>query len=136
MVKSNRSRLAFGALGSVWLTVAAAMQASAGESFFTHIHAEKAMANVTVSPGRAGPIDITIELEMADEHPLKAKAVSVTLSSTKAGIKAQRLSATNTGDNVWHVKASLPVRGRWMLRLGVLISDIEKVDVEAPILVK
>jgi hypothetical protein len=26
------------------------------ESFFTHIHTEKAMANVTISPGRAGPV--------------------------------------------------------------------------------
>ncbi|HLJ00075.1 MAG TPA: FixH family protein [Bradyrhizobium sp.] len=136
MAKGNRFRLAFSALGSIWILVAAGMPVSAGESFFTHIHAEKAMANVTVSPGRTGPTEITIELETADEHPLKAKAVSVTLTSAKAGIKVQTIAATKTKESEWHVKASLPVRGRWMLRLGVLISDIEKVDVEAPILVK
>jgi hypothetical protein len=26
------------------------------ESFFTHLHTEKAMANVTILPGRAGPV--------------------------------------------------------------------------------
>jgi hypothetical protein len=106
------------------------------ESFFTHIHTDKAMANVTVSPGRAGPVDITIQLETMDERPLQAKAVSVTLSSTKAGVKAQTIRATKTVDSEWHVRTSLPVQGRWMLGLGILISDTDKVDVAAPILVK
>ena len=52
----------------------------ADDSFFTHLHAVKAMANVTVSPGRAGPVEIAIQLENADELPLAADAVSVTLA--------------------------------------------------------
>ena len=43
------------------------MQRSAGaisdENFFTHLHTERAMANVTVSPARAGPVELTIQLE-------------------------------------------------------------------------
>ena len=106
------------------------------ENFFTHIHTDKAMANVTVSPARAGPVDITIELETVDERPLKAEAVSVTLSSTKAGVKAQTIRATKANESEWHVRTSLPVRGRWTLGLGILISGTDKVDVAAPILVK
>jgi copper transport protein len=138
MAKGNLFRFVLGALCSVALMIAAGMQVSAKEddNFFTHIHTDKAMANVTVSPGRAGPVDITIQLETMDETPLKVKAVSVTLSSTKAGVKAQTIPATKTGDSEWHVKTSLPVQGRWMLGLGILISDTDKVDVEAPILVK
>jgi hypothetical protein len=33
------------------------------DNFFTHLHTEKAMANVTVSPGHAGPVEITVQLE-------------------------------------------------------------------------
>jgi hypothetical protein len=40
------------------------------------------MANITVSPGRAGPVEITIQLEDGDERPLAtAQGVSVTLAN-------------------------------------------------------
>jgi copper transport protein len=56
MARSHLSGLALGALYSGSLMVAAGMQVSAKEddSFFTHLHTDKAMANVTVSPGRCG----------------------------------------------------------------------------------
>jgi copper(I)-binding protein len=106
------------------------------ESFFTHIHAEKAMANVTVSPGCAGPVVITIQLETTDELPLIAKAVSVTLTNVQAGVEARTSQAERGRDDQWRVKMSTPVPGRWMLRLGIVISDSDKVSVEAPILIK
>jgi copper transport protein len=64
------SRFAFAVL--FCLNVLAAgpvLAASDSDSFFTHLHTEKAMANVTISPGRAGPVDITIQLETVDELP-------------------------------------------------------------------
>jgi copper(I)-binding protein len=107
-----------------------------GESFFTHIHTEKAMANVTVSPGRAGPVVITIQLETTDELPLIAKAVSVSLANVQAGGEARTSQAELGRDDQWRVKMSTPVPGRWMLGLGIVISDSDKVSVEAPILIK
>jgi hypothetical protein len=137
MAKDHFARCVLGALCFVLLIAAGTpVAANEDENFFTHLHTEKAMANVTVSPGVAGPVNITIQLETVDERPLQAKAVSVRLSSTKPGIKAQTIPATKTGDNEWRVQTSLPVQGRWMLGLGILISDTDKVDVEAPILVK
>jgi copper(I)-binding protein len=106
------------------------------ESFFTHIHTEKAMANVTVSPGRAGPVVITIQLETTDELPLIAKAVSVTLTNLQAGIEARTSQAEFDRDDQWRVKMSTPVPGRWILGLGIVISDSDKVSIEAPILIK
>lgn len=103
------------------------------ESFFQHIHSDKAMANVTISPGRAGPVVIEIELETGDERPLMAKALSVTLTNTGAGIEPITAEAENTGENQWQVKMSAPVAGRWELGLGILISDFDKVTIEAPI---
>jgi periplasmic copper chaperone A len=54
-------------------TAAAPVAPSGDESFFTHLHTEKAMANVTVSPGCAGPVEIDIQLENPDELPLKQR---------------------------------------------------------------
>ena len=109
---------------------------AADDNFFTHLHTEKAMANVTVSPGRAGPVDIAIQLERPDETPLTVKAVSVTLSDNQPGSALQTLQATLASDNQWRVHASLPAPGRWMLGLGISISETDTVSVESPILIK
>jgi copper(I)-binding protein len=106
------------------------------ESFFTHLHTEKAMANVTVSPGRAGPVVIAIQLETTDELPLTAKAVSVTLTNLQAGVEARTSQAERGHDDQWRVKMSTPVPGRWTLGLGIVISDSDKVSMDAPILIK
>ena len=128
-------RLAPGILGAAVLAGLAGPAAAGDDDFFTHLHTEKAMANVTVSPGRAGPVDIAIQLETTDARPLVAKAVSVTLFNSPSGADRQTVQATRTGDDRWHVRASLPVPGRWMLGLGISVSDTEKVSIEAPILI-
>jgi periplasmic copper chaperone A len=116
--------------------LSAPMTEQPDERFFTHIHTEKVMANVTVSPGCAGPVVITIQLETTDELPLIAKAVSVTLTNLQAGFEAETSQAERGHDDQWRVKMSTPVPGRWMLGLGIVISDSDKVGVEAPILIK
>ena len=106
------------------------------ESFFTHLHTEKAMANVTILPGRAGPVDITIQLETPDERPLTARAVSVTLTNTDLGIVPQTAQAVRTIDDQWLAKMSAPTAGRWMLALGITLPDFDKVSVASPVLIK
>jgi copper(I)-binding protein len=124
-----------GSVGAV-KALSAPITEQPNESFFTHIHSEKAMANVTVSPGRAGPVVIAIQLETTDELPLVAKAVSVTLTNLQAGVEATTSQAERGRDDQWRVKMSTPVPGRWMLGLGIVISDSDKIGVEAPILIK
>ena len=132
------SRLAVGMLGLAWLwCLPAGHVAAAGDDdFFTHLHTEKAMANVTVSPGRAGPVDITIQLETMEEKPLTAKAVSVTLSDAKAGLRLPTVAAEHISDDRWHVRIPDLAAGRWMLGLGISIADSDTFSVEAPILIK
>jgi len=131
------SGLAFGLLCLVWLSGTARPSAAAGDDdFFTHLHTEKAMANVTVSPGRAGPVDITIQLETMDEKPLTARAVSVTLSDAKAGKRLQAVQAEHTSDDSWRVRIPNLAAGRWMLGLGISIADSDTFSVESPILIK
>jgi hypothetical protein len=93
------------------------------------------MANVTVSPGRAGPVDIAIQLETVDERPLAAKAVSVTLTGPKSKSGRQIIEATRISDDRWQARTQLSQSGRWMLGLGISISDSDKINIEAPILI-
>jgi len=132
----NITGLAFGS--AVLLSVAATpiVAATDDDSFFTHLHTEKAMANVTVSPGRAGPVEISIQLETTDEAPLTAKAVSVTLVDVQTGRKLPPVEAARDGDDGWRVKIAQLTPGRWMLGLGISISEADRVSVESPILIK
>jgi copper(I)-binding protein len=106
------------------------------DNFFTHIHTEKVMANVTVSPGRVGPVDLSIQLETTDELPLLAKAVSVALLHEETGARLPPMRAVRVGDNLWKVKVSVLDPGRWTLGLGISITETDKVNVEAPILIR
>ena len=116
------------------------MERSAGavsdDSFFTHLHTEKAMANVTVSPARVGPVELTIQLETVEERPLTAKAVSVTLTDMQSGRALQRVVAARQDEARWLAKVSVPTAGRWMLALGIAITESDKVDIAAPIVIK
>jgi hypothetical protein len=126
--------LAMAALLSVAATPLAA--ATDDDSFFTHLHTEKAMANVTVSPGRAGPVDIAIQLETMEEKPLSAKAVSITLTDVQTGRRLPPVQATRTGEADWQVRIPMLTAGNWMLGLGISITDTDKVNVESPIPIK
>jgi nitrogen fixation protein FixH len=108
---------------------------AANEDFFTHIHTDKAMANVTVSPGHSGPVEISIQLETVDETPLSAKSVSITLSDPDSGRKLSTMAASRSADDGWNAKTSLGP-GKWMLALNIAISDSDHVEVESPILIK
>lgn len=118
-----------------WFAAAPALAAGDDENFFTHLHTEKVMANVTVSPGRAGPVDITIQLQTVDELPMAAKAVSVTLTDPQSGKKLQTAQAVRAGEDRWHLKVATLKAGRWTLGLDVSISDTDRIGVEAPILI-
>lgn len=118
----------------------AAVQKSLGavpdDSFFTHLHTEKAMANVTVSPARVGPVELHIQLETVDELPLAAQSVSVTLRDAQTGTALRTIEAARRGDDQWQAAVSVPTAGRWMLALAIAISDGDKVAIEAPIIIK
>jgi periplasmic copper chaperone A len=105
------------------------------ESFFTHLHAEEAMANVTVSPGRAGLVEIEIRIENADEQPLRAKAVSVTLGNSEKGFEVTT-DAEQISNDQWRVRMSAPVSSLWSLGLGIKISAFDKINVVSPILIR
>jgi copper(I)-binding protein len=117
-------------------TAAPLPPSSSDDTFFTHICGTRVMANVTVSPGRRGPVEVLVELEDASERPLAAQALSVTLSSPDNGIAATTAKAVRVSDQKWQVRLSAGSSGKWTLALGVEIAPGDRVDMAAPILIE
>jgi copper(I)-binding protein len=107
------------------------------EAFITHFCNPKAMANITVSPGRAGPVEIAIQLEDGDERPLTtAHGVSVTLANPDKGVAPVTVIAEHVGEDKWVARMDAPQSGRWSLDLGIRLSATDGINIEAPILIR
>jgi copper transport protein len=102
------------------LAAAAALPAS------VHIHTEKAMAQVTLTPGHAGPVAASIELLTGDLGPLPAKEVTLTLSNPQIGIEPIKRSAIQVDDLHWQVdNLVIPTGGSWNVEVTILISEFD-----------
>jgi periplasmic copper chaperone A len=105
------------------------------ESFFIHLHDQKAMANVTISSVHAGAVEIAIQLQTIEELPLKAQAVSVTLGNPEKGIAPVTTQAQRTADDQWTVKMAASGAGRWNLSLGIRLTPSDTISIASPILI-
>lgn len=102
------------------LAVAAAQPAS------VHIHTEKAMADISVTPGRIGAVVITVSLLDGEFGPLVAKELRLALSRPEAGIEPIERQAIKQPDGSWQVgDLTLPIAGGWTIELEILVSDFE-----------
>ncbi|QPF94812.1 copper resistance CopC/CopD family protein [Bradyrhizobium commune] len=96
-----------------------------------HIHSDKAMFQVLVSPGKSGIDDFVLQLMTGEATPLKAKEATLTLSLPERGIEPIERDAELGPDGYWHVrKVELPFAGRWHVRIDALVTDFEKVTLE------
>jgi copper transport protein len=103
-----------------------ALAAAAAVPASFHVHTAKAMAEVTITPGRAGPVDVSAIIMSGDFGPLAAKEVTLVFANPAAGIEPIRRPASNPGDGTWRIDGLLlPVAGTWTVRLDILISDFE-----------
>jgi copper transport protein len=99
-----------------------------------HIHAERAMASLTVSPGRAGLVSVSAFIVGGDLDPLDAKEVTLSFSMPSAGIEPIRREARKLDAGQWRVDGlRLPVAGRWAVSVDILISDFESVTLKSEI---
>jgi copper transport protein len=102
-----------------------------------HIHTAPVMADLTISPGRAGPVTASIVVMTGDFGALDAQEVTLVLSNPAAGIEPIRRKAVKAGDGTWQVDdLILPVPGRWTARIEVLISDFDLARLEDVIEIK
>jgi len=96
-----------------------------------HIHSDKAMFQVLVSPGRVAMNDFVLQLMNGDGTLLKAKEATLTLSLPERGIAEIERQGTLGPDGFWHVgKVPLALPGRWHMRIDALVTDFEKITLE------
>ncbi len=111
-----------------------ALAIAAGQPASVHIHALKAMADLSITPGHAGPVAASMIIMTGDFGPLDAKEVTLVLSKPDSGIEPLKRAATKPGDGSWRVdNLVIPVPGKWTVRIDILVSDFEMVKIEAPI---
>ena len=83
-----------------FFSITSRMAESSDEPFLTHICGTRVMANITVSPGRSGPIEVLVQLEDGDEKPLAVDALSVSLSNPDKGIAPVTATADSNSHHI------------------------------------
>ncbi len=107
-----------------------ALQAVTGPPAIAHVHTAGITAELTVTPGRAGPVDVSV-LVMGRAGPLDAREVTIAFSNPGAAIEPIRRKAVRLADGAWQVEGMvMPAGGEWTVRLDVLISDFELASME------
>lgn len=111
-----------------------ALAIAAAQPATIHIHTLKAMADLAVTPGHAGPVSVSVMLMTGDFGPLDAREVTLVLSKPDSGIEPLKRPAHKPGDGTWRVDdLVVPVPGRWTARLDILVTDFDMVQIEGPI---
>jgi copper transport protein len=111
-----------------------ALAAALGIPASLHIHDAAAMADVSVAPGRAGPVSIDLSLMTGDFGALDAREVTIGFAHPGAGIESFERRAVRNPDGTWRVDGLvLPVPGRWQVRIDALITDFDKTTLEGSV---
>ncbi|MBX3568711.1 MAG: CopD family protein [Rhizobiaceae bacterium] len=114
-----------------------ALAAAAAEPASIHIHTAKAMADLTVSPGRAGPVTVSAVVMTGDFGALDAKEVTFVFSNPAASIEPFKKSASKPGDGTWRAEdVVLPLPGVWHVRIDILISDFDMARLEGEVRIR
>jgi len=114
-----------------------ALAAAAAAPATTHIHAAEAMADLTVTPGRAGIVSVSAFIMTGEFGPLDAKEVTFVFSNPSVGVEPFKRKAERRGDGNWQVDdVVLPLPGAWNVRVDVLITDFEITRLEGRLTIR
>jgi copper transport protein len=111
---------------SRWLLLAALGSLSGGSLAATtplaiHIHSDKAMFQVLISPGTVGTDAFVLQLMTGEGTLLTAKAATLTLTLPGESIEPLERKAVLGSDGFWHVDdVKLPQAGRWHIRIDAV----------------
>ena len=107
-----------------------ACRLAAAEPLAVHIHSERAMFQVLISPGTVGTDDFVLQLMSGEGNLLAVKEATLTLSLPGRGIEPLERKATLGADGYWHVAGvPLPEAGRWHLRV-VAVTAFQRITLE------
>ncbi len=124
-----------GVLRMLGLAAAAALGAwrplaAAEAPLSIHIHSERAMFQVLVSPGAVGSDSFVLQLMSADGTLLRAKEATLALTPPGTGAAALERKAARGADGYWHVgDVPLAVAGRWHIRIDA-VTVFQKISLE------
>jgi copper transport protein len=108
-----------------------ALATSAQPPLAIHIHTDAAMFQVLISPGKVGTDQFVLQLMNGDASLFEAREVTLTLSLPERGVEPLERKAALGSDGYWHVRdVTLPLAGRWHMRIEALVTDFEKVTLE------
>jgi copper transport protein len=94
-----------------------------------HLHGDKAMAEITLA--RAAGQGAQLQILDSAFAPLSAQEVVLVLANPAAGIEPIRRPAVRLDETNWRIDGlSVPIAGRWTLRVEILVSDFDKLTLE------
>jgi copper transport protein len=105
-------------LVAIIATLASLAAAAAGTPLAIHIHSERAMFQVLVSPGTVGTDSFILQLMSGEGDLLPVKQATLILTLPERGIGPLERKAELGADRYWHVEdVALPFAGRWHMRI-------------------
>ena len=103
---------------------------AATEPLALHIHSERAMFQVLISPGTVGMGNFVLQLMSGEGTLLPVKEATLTLSLPERGIEPLSRKAKLGADGYWSVPdVPLPFAGRWHLRIDA-VTPFQSVTLE------
>lgn len=107
---------------------------AAADPASVHLHTPNLMAQVTLSPGSVGTTQARIMIASGQAGLVDPKEVTLILAKPDAGIEPLARQARKGGRNAWEVDGLvLPVAGTWQVKVGILVNDFEKADLEGTV---
>jgi hypothetical protein len=95
------------------------------------------MADVTVDPGRAGRVDVTVRVSREDFSQFAAKDVRLTLEPPKPGTQSAEELMTEQADGTWQANGiELSQAGIWTVRVRVTTGRGKSIVLDAPIVIE
>ena len=103
------------------IAAAEAAQTALAAPLYAHAMDNRVMADIVVTPGRAGPLDIAISTTDLEGAPIAPLGVDLTFSAPDLGIEPIKVPATLV-DGLWRVEGqTLPLPGLWEVVLDIRI---------------
>ncbi|WP_246088427.1 copper resistance CopC/CopD family protein [Phreatobacter stygius] len=102
-----------------------------------HIHTDKGMVDIVVSPGAVGPNSFDLQFLSADFGLLAPRDVRLTLAQSARGIAPFMRRATRRADGNWELRDMvLPFAGRWQVTVDAYVTDFDLVTLDGELEVK
>ena len=112
------------------LATFAALPLAAAPPLAIHIHSERAMFQVLISPGTVGTDDFVLQLMSGEGNLLQVKEATLVLSLPEQGIAPLERKAIRGADGYWSVRdVPISAAGRWHVRIEA-VTAFQKITLE------